>query len=76
MDLALQTKLQAPQIEACDTIKSVEVLSIFRMSSHPRTNAKPPYLKPFSDGSESAAYSSFVQKKPNLIQMKQEFKYL
>jgi len=56
--------------------KSVEVLSIFGMPSHPRTNAKPPYRKPFSDGSESAVYSSFVHKKPNLTQMKQEFKYL
>jgi len=46
------------------------------MPSHPRTNAKPPYRKPFSDGSESAAYSSFVHKKPNLTHMKQEFKYL
>jgi len=59
-----------------NTIKSVAVLSIFRMSSHSRTNAKPAYRKPFSDGSESAAYSSFVHKKPNLTQMKQEFKYL
>jgi len=54
----------------------VEVLSIFRMSSHPRTSANPPYRKPFSDSSESAAYSSFVHKNPNLTQMKQEFKYL
>jgi len=29
-----------------------------------------------SNGSESAAYSSSVHKKPNLAQMKQEFKYL
>ena len=35
-----------------------------------------PYWKLSSDGSEAAAYSSFVHKKPNLNQMKQEFKYL
>ena len=35
-----------------------------------------PYWKLSGDGSETAAYSSFVHKKPNLIQMKQEFKYL
>jgi len=29
-----------------------------------------------SYGSETAAYSFFVHKKPNLTQMKQEFKYL
>jgi len=56
--------------------KSVEFLSIFRMSSHPRTNAKSPYWKLSSEGSETAAYSSFVHKKPNLPQMKQEFKHL
>ena len=32
-----------------------------------------PLLKLSSDGSESAAYPSFVHKKPNLTQMKQEF---
>jgi len=63
-----------PQIETWNTIKSVEFLSIFRMLSYPRTNAKPLYRKPFSDGSESAAYSSFVHNKSNLTQMKQEFK--
>jgi len=41
-----------------------------------RTNAMPPYWKLSSDGSESADDSSFVYKKPNLTQMKQEFKYL
>jgi len=30
----------------------------------------------YSDSFESAAYLSFVHKKPNLTQMKQEFKYL
>jgi len=50
-------------------------LAIFRISS-PRTNAKPPYWKLSSGDSESAAYSSFVHKKPNLAQMKLEFKYL
>ena len=55
--------------------KSVEFSSIFRMSStqHKR---KASYWKLSNDGSESAAYSSFVHKQPNLIQMKQEFKYL
>jgi len=33
-------------------------------------------LKLCSNGSEPAAYSSFANKKPNLTQMKQEFKYL
>jgi len=71
VDLALQTKLYAPQIETWNTIKSVEVLPIFRISTHPSTNAKSPYRKPFRDGCESTAYSSFVHKKPNLTQMKQ-----
>jgi len=35
-----------------------------------------PYWKLSSDGSETAAYSSFVHQKLNLTQMKQEFKYL
>ena len=34
------------------------------------------YWKLSSDGSETAAYSSFVHKKPNLTQVTQEFKYL
>jgi len=42
----------------------------------PKLYAKFPYWKLSSDGSETAAYSSFVHKKPNLTQMKQEFKYL
>jgi len=42
----------------------------------PPHKRKPPYRKLSSDRSESAAYSSFVYKKPNLTQMKQEFKYL
>jgi len=50
--------------------KSVEFLSIFRMSSPPRTNTKCPYLKLSSNGSETADYSSFVHKNPNLTQMK------
>jgi len=50
-------------------------LSIFRISSPPHKR-KAPYWKRSSNGSESAAYSSFVHKKPNLTQMKQEFKYL
>ena len=33
-------------------------------------------MKLSSDCSESAAYPSFVHKKPNLTLMKQEFKYL
>jgi len=55
--------------------KSAEFLSIFRMLSPPR-KGKAPYWKRSSDGSESAAYSSFVHKKPNLTQTKPEFKYL
>jgi len=47
-------------------------LSIFRMSSHPVKTQKP-LLKLSSDDSESAAYPSFVHKKSNLAQMKQEF---
>jgi len=35
-----------------------------------------PYWKLSGNGSETAAYSSFVHKKPNLTQMKQAFKYL
>jgi len=52
--------------------KSVEFLSIFRMSSPPpRTNTKYPYLKLSRNGSETADYySSFVHKNPNLTQMK------
>ena len=45
--------------------KSVEFLSIFRISSPPRRT-----------NTESAACSSFIHKKPNLTQTKQEFKYL
>ena len=55
--------------------KSVEFLSIFRMSSSPNKR-KAPLLKLSNDGSESAVYSSFVHKKLNLAQMKQEFQYL
>ena len=39
----------------------------------PPHKRKPPYRKLSSD--RSVAYSSFVHKKPNLTQMKQEFKY-
>jgi len=42
----------------------------------PPHKRKPPYRKLSSDRSESAACSTFVHKKPNLTQMKQEFKYL
>jgi len=55
--------------------KSVEILSIFRTSSH-LGKTQSPQLKLSSDCSESAAYPSFVHKKPNLTLMKQEFKYL
>jgi len=48
---------------------SVEFLLIFTISC-PRTNEKLPYWKLSGDGSESAADSSFVHKKPNLTQMK------
>ena len=34
--------------------------------STPRTNTKYPYLKLSSNGSETADYSSFVHKNPNL----------
>jgi len=68
-------KAPSPQVETWNTIKSVEILSIFRMSSLSHKH-KAPYWKHSSGGSESAAYSSFVRKKPNLTQMKQEFKYL
>jgi len=56
--------------------KSVGFLPIFRISSPPPQERKAPYWKLSSDGSESAAYSAFVHKKPNLAQMKQKFKYL
>jgi len=42
------------------------------MSSHP-VKTQNPLLKLSSDDSESAAYPSFVHKKPNLTQTKQEF---
>jgi len=54
-----ETKLQAPQIETWNIIESVEFLSIFRMSSPPRKNAKPPYWKLSGDGSESAKMFDF-----------------
>ena len=47
--------------------KSVELCQFIECQAH--------LLKISSDGSESAA-SSFAHKKPNLTQMKQEFKYL
>jgi len=50
----------------------VEFLSIFRVSN-PRTNAKPPYWKLSSDGSESAV---LFYSQEDLTQMKQELKYL
>jgi len=56
--------------------KLVEFLSIFRISSPPALTQSSPHWKISSDGSESAAYSSFVHMKPNLTPMKQEFKYL
>ena len=51
--------------------KSVEFVN-FQNVKPPRKNAKP-LLKLSSDDSESAACPSFVQKKPNLTQMKLEF---
>jgi len=51
--------------------KSVEFVN-FKNGKPPRKNAKP-LMKLPSDDSESAAYPSFVHKKPNLTQMKQEF---
>jgi len=47
-------------------------LSIFRRSSRP-VKTQNSLLKLSSDDSESAAYPSFVHKKPNLTQMKQAF---
>jgi len=61
-----QIKLQAPQSE---TLLITGICVNFE-------NVKPPYRKHYSDSSECAPYSSFVLKKPNLTQMKQEFKYL
>ena len=55
--------------------KSVEFLSVFTIPNPPHKR-KAPLVKLSSSGSESAAYSSFVHKKPNHTQMKQEFKYL
>jgi len=59
--------------------KSVEICQFserqFSESSTP-AQTQNPLFKHSSDGSEFAAYSSFVYKKPNLTQMKQEFKYL
>jgi len=43
------------------------------MSSHP-VKTQSPLLKLYNDCSGFAAYPSFVHKKPNLTQMKQEFK--
>jgi len=51
--------------------KSVEFVN-FRISSRP-VKTQNPLLKLSSDDSEPAAYPTFVQKKPNLTQMKQEF---
>jgi len=50
--------------------KSVEFLSIFRVSIPPHKH-KAPYWKLSSDGSESAVYSQ-----EDLTQMKQKLKYL
>ena len=64
-----------PQIETWNIINQWSFCQFLEYQA-PSTNAKPPIENFSSDGSESAAYSSFVHKKPNLTQMKQEFKYL
>jgi len=42
----------------------------------PAQTQSPLFKFSFSSYGSEAAYSSFVHKKPNLTQMKQEFKYL
>jgi len=72
VSLVSQTKLQAPQIETWNTINQWS-FSQFLECQAPPHKRKAPQLKLSSYGSESVAYSSFVHKKPNLTQMKQEF---
>jgi len=53
--------------------KSVEFLSVFTIPNPPHKR-KAPLVKLSSSGSESAAYSSFVHKKPNHTQMNDQTK--
>ena len=64
----------APQREIWNTINQWRFVNFQKQA--PPHKRKAPLFKFSSDGSESAAYSSFVHKKPNLTQMKQEFKCL
>jgi len=69
----------APQIETWNTINQwrfVNFQNVNFQNQAPPHKRKPPLSKFSSDGSEFAAYSSFVHKKSNLTQVKQEFKYL
>ena len=56
--------------------KSVEFLSIFRIWSPPRKNAKPPIENFLATVLSLLLIHYFVHKKPNLTQIKEEFKYL
>jgi len=69
-----QTNLQGPKLER-GTLQYISGAFVNNIKPS-RTKAKLPYWKLSSDGFESAAYLSFVHKKTNLTQMKQEFKYL
>jgi len=74
--LSPPNKAPSPQIGKWNTTVYQWSFCQFLEYQAPRTNAKLPYWKLSSDGFESAAYSSFVHKKTNLTQIKQEFKYL
>jgi len=74
--LCLPNKAPSPQIGTWNTTVYQWSFCQFLEYQDPRTNAKLPYWKLSSDGFGSAAYSSFVHKKTNLTQMKEEFKYL
>ena len=66
--LAARNKLQDSQSKTWNTINHYNFCQFSKCQA--------PYWKFSSDGFEYAAYSSFVHKKPNLTQMKQEFKYV
>jgi len=73
--LAPPNKAASPQIETWNTRNQWSFYQLLECQVPPHKR-KAPYWKLPSDGSETAAYSSFVHKKPNLTQMKQQFKYL
>jgi len=75
VDLAPTNKAPSPQIKTWNPINHWSFCQFLECKAT-CTNAKFPYWTLSSDGSETAAYSSIVHKKPNLTQMKQEFKYL